>query len=55
MHHPFLASSVIRQANSDHDAVMLDTKGRDQGVARRTRGFSSSMRLVGLRIWRQRK
>lgn len=25
---PFLASSVIKQANSDHDVVMLDTLGR---------------------------
>ncbi|KAK5825742.1 uncharacterized protein LOC128293787 [Gossypium arboreum] len=28
---PFIETKVIRQSNSDHDAIMLDTKGRKPG------------------------
>lgn len=35
MNYPFLASSVIRQANSNHDSVLLDTKGRESRGGRK--------------------
>lgn len=44
---PFLAFEVIRQAQSDHDVILLDTTGREV----RNRGRDSKLRFHFKECW----
>lgn len=44
---PFLTSSVVRQASSDNDMVLLNTLGKAPKAGRKTQGYCLGMKTVG--------
>lgn len=44
---PFIATNMVRQANSDHDAVLMDTIGQNLERTSKIRDFSLSSMCVG--------